>query len=669
VSEFQQERSAGARPPGGLAFVAWTLLFLFWTLCAVASFLPNARLWGINHLAFYPWPVRAVALVVMAVSLLPTARRAVLRSLEGLSGLLAGRRRLVASALAIVAFILFNAFASSTQLLGDGIYVENNVERAAKVDSETIAKVLKTPDPIYPGTEMLYLALTRVISNAVGVPPLDVLRVLIALLGALLVFIVAASRPPGGASSKNGLVPATDATPWVVLAFLSGAVQIFFGYVEAYAPLMFFAALFLLFARGAIDGRAGLWAPVLFALVALGMHRMGLVLFPALGVLVLWVACGRQKTARFAWGAVVLAVGTIALPPLVVIAGDLGQYVLPMTTRSHAYAVLSAAHFVDVANEILLVFPGFFVLGTTAVLLERWKRSGFGERGEDAGSGGSPDETTVGTKSPGVLFGLFLGVPVLMFLLFFKPELGMGRDWDLFAMTSLAFWAPVSAVLERARTGVETRAIVEIVLGPVLVMTAVLAIAWIGVNAHAGRSVARFESILKYDRTRAGYAYETLASYHHQKQDYPAEINALENAVAASRNPRYLLTLGIRYYDAGEKEEAVSTIRSSLQINPEYTDARKTLVQMLLVMGREDDMVEVGEEGARLAPGDPYYPFYLGMAYARQDRLDDARRAFQRCLELKPAPEIVREIDGILRALPPASTDDASSADGREGKP
>ena len=643
--EPHRTRSPSPRLPPGPSIAAFGMLFLFWGLCAVASFLPGARLWGINHLAFYSWPIRVAGLAVMALSMLPQSRRAVLRGLSVVSMHLAGRRWLVAAALSIACFALFNAFASSTHLLGDGLYVENNIERAPKIESDAFTKVLKNPDPIYPATEMLYLTVTRMTANRFGVEPLAVLRVLIGVIGALLVFIVAASRP----AARSG--PAKEPNPLVVLAFLSGAVQIFFGYVEVYAPIVFFAPIFVLSAGRTLHRGEGLWRPAVCVFAAVGMHVLGLVLLPALGVIVLWVVCGRERTRRFIQETSVLAAVTIVVPPLVVLVGRLGRFVLPVVGRDGSYAVLSTAHLLDVANEMLLVFPGFFVLATVAIVLG-WSRVGSWWKVGDPGSADRPSEGQTEAAFPTLFFSVFLALPALLFLLFFKPELGMARDWDLFAIPALGFGAPVYAILWRARSDTTTRGIVDKVLPPVLVMSAVLTSAWVGVNAHAGRSVARFESILSYDCTNAGYAYETLASHHHNNKDIAAEIEALEKAVEASRNPRYLFTLGLRYYHVGEKDRAVSALETCLQVKPDHDEARRMLGQMLFFMERYDDLLDLCDEGARRVPDDPYYPFFMGVAYSRKGRASAARDAFEKSLRLDPPPELMGEIDRILRTLP-----------------
>jgi hypothetical protein len=57
------------------------------------------------------------------------------------------------------------------------------------------------------------------------------------------------------------------------------------------------------------------------------------------------------------------------------------------------------------------------------------------------------------------------------------------------------------------------------------------------------------------------------------------------------------------------------------------------------------------------------------MAYVRQGRVSDARRAFDRSLSLKPAPDVANEIDKILRSLPPAPEEGRPDGEAREKTP
>ena len=50
-----------------------------------------------------------------------------------------------------------------------------------------------------------------------------------------------------------------------------------------------------------------------------------------------------------------------------------------------------------------------------------------------------------------------------------------------------------------------------------LVLTLVLTSGWVLVNASADASVRRYESILQYDKSNPGYAYESLARHYQER--------------------------------------------------------------------------------------------------------------------------------------------------------
>jgi Flp pilus assembly protein TadD len=627
-------------------FGAYAILLSFLALVVVASFLPNARLWGINHLAFYSLPVRLLAFLVMIVSTLPRVSRAANRWLDACAKVLTGRRRLVlAVLLPLVSLVLFIAFSSATRLLGDGLYTANNIERASKVDHDTFVKVMTNPYPLYPGTEMINLSLSRFAAKAFHVPPIAGVRVLNTLLGALLVLVAVIGYRPSGVGSRGG------ETALVALALLSGGIQVFFGYIEAYTPLIFFTGLYVLAVRRTVTQGASVWGPVACAVAATVMHLLGLILLPSLAFLALWVASRRETSGKFLGRAVVLAVATVAIPWGVVTVAEAGRFVLPLTSREHAYAVLSGVHLADVANELLLLFPGGAVLGGVAFVIGARELQSL-RRGGGLGPIVTNQEFLSNPLFSKLLFAVFLSIPCVLFLLFFRPELGMARDWDLFAVSALGPCVVLLTFWERIRANAATRSLAEVVLPPVLVMTFILTASWIGINAHPARSAARFESILSYDRARAGYAYEALALFYKDRNDSAAEIRAWERAVEASPNPRYLLALGLRYDDVGEKEKAVLTLERCLRMRPNSARVRQSLAQVLYAMGRYEEVLTICEEGTRLAPHEGFYPFLMGKAYLETGRFTEALGAFDNCRRLEPPPEAANEISELLRSVP-----------------
>jgi tetratricopeptide (TPR) repeat protein len=187
-------------------------------------------------------------------------------------------------------------------------------------------------------------------------------------------------------------------------------------------------------------------------------------------------------------------------------------------------------------------------------------------------------------------------------------------------------------------------------------LCAVLACAWIGVNASEARSIARYRAILSFDLPRmkdAGYAYEQLAAYYRERRNTQEEIRMLERAVAASANPRYRVTLGMRYYFVGEKNRGIELLEQSLRSDPSSTRARQTLVQMLFFSGRFDEVLSLCDEGMRREPSDPFYPYHKGAALDRTGRPGEALDALRRARTLNPPPDMMKQIDALLRRLEP----------------
>jgi hypothetical protein len=415
---------------------------------------------------------------------------------------------------------------------------------------------------------------------------------------------------------------------------------------------MFFTGLYALTARRTLLRGAGLAWPITLAMAALLMHHVALILLPSLALVIVWVALRREWSDRFKRAALVLFGVTVGAPFIVADVAGLNELLLPVFPTESSPGVLSPSHLVDVANELMLLFPGIAVLGAIAAIAVA-DRLRSARAGDPPPTGVGDQRSESGESFISVLFGASLSVPSLLFLVFFKPELGMARDWDLFAITAAGPIVFVLAALGEAGSGWAGGAI-RGALPPVFSMTVVLFAAWIGINADPGRSAARFDGILSYDRSRAGYAYESLASLHKDRGDTAAEIRALEKAVDASANPRYLYTLGLRYYHVGERERALATLDRCLRMRPGHAMARQSLIQMLYFMKRYDELVRVAEEGARIDPTQGAYPFFMGKAYVETRNIPEALKAFERCRELNPPPEVASEIESIIRSLGPS---------------
>ena len=220
-----------------------TLLLLF-ALIAAASFLPDRRLWGINHLAFFPVHVRVIALLVMAVSFLPAAARSVHSFLSGMIDRIRPRRTFFNWAAVIIAIIsaaVFVRFRSSTLLLGDGQLIVRNYEYVSEGYSNVVMRDIRTilrDEDIARGASILYFLSVRVSETIFGGSPIDGIRIFNCILGGIFAFLFL--------SIVLRMELSTELRIWIIFLMLSsGTMQLFFGYAENYTPLMFVCFLYL----------------------------------------------------------------------------------------------------------------------------------------------------------------------------------------------------------------------------------------------------------------------------------------------------------------------------------------------------------------------------------------------------------------------------------------
>jgi tetratricopeptide (TPR) repeat protein len=241
-------------------------------------------------------------------------------------------------------------------------------------------------------------------------------------------------------------------------------------------------------------------------------------------------------------------------------------------------------------------------------------------------------------------FTLALGVPAWLFLLFVKPELGLARDWDLYAITVLGIAAPGIFSLARTVARSNNPARFTTVLAPAIVFSLALVVSWIGLNASADKSVTRYRAILVYDTTNPGYTYENLALYYQENYQYSLQIDALEKAYEQSHNPRILLKLGRVYDENNNPRKAEQAIRRFLEAVPESKEARVWLISQLAKREGLDEMIELCLEGIGYSPRVPDYYFFLGNAYLAKGDTKDGLKAFETCSRLNPPPAMVREM-------------------------
>jgi len=613
------------------------VLVVLAALVAVASLVPVPRLWGVNHLAYFSTPVRLAALGLIALSLVPPVAGSIHRRLTGWLAFPASGRRslLVALLVSLLAVGGFFAFQAGSLLLGDGHMIGSTYDKAlagdATMNTSSVAKILKNKH-IEPGAAILYLVGARGITAITGGSGSDAIRLFNCLLGGLFVLTLLLVVLRGGFPAELRL--------WLaILVFTSGAMELFFGYVEYYTPLILCGTFYVIASFRAVHRRGPVWLPALLALACAFIHIQAILLLPSLMIIVVWRMADRDTVLKplslTLGGLTMVAFAAAYLVP------RSAAFLLPIVGKSASAGVLSLGHGLDLLNEFLLLFP------LTVLFWVMWMQVR-----KDRPQPKKPDSAAAAWFTLPVEwhFSLMLLLPLLLFVIFFKPEIGMARDWDLFSLVVLGL-VPVALLILNRFLAVRPDGLRSVTV-PALTVALVLAVGWVGVNASPVRSAARFADILTYESSRSDYSWETLARHYQAQGLLPEAIEAQRKAIAISGNPRQVVNLCVMFRDAGMIDDSKQLLRDLLVVNPTYWNARSILIRQLILDQQFEEGIAQSMEGIRVDPKLGGYHFYYGRIMLILGRLDEAEPALLKARRLGVPPSMAAEIERMLAALP-----------------
>ncbi len=609
-------------------------------IVVVASFFPAARLWGINHLAFFPPTVRYTAMAILALAFVPALSRGMYGTALRASSLHADASRLVGIgltlAIAIASFAAFYHFRVSTNLLGDGQLIAQSFEAAEEGHDAVImrsAKAIVTEETIAPGSTLLYYSAVKT-GARMKQPPVLAMRALNCILGGLFVFFVlwVARAKSLGAEPRVWLV---------VLTTFSCSMLLFFGYIENYTTPYLFTALYVVTAFCALHRRAPLWLPMIPLAMAGYAHIHSILLIPSYVYLVTWMRARSRRAALMRHWMLVFSVATMIVILACSSVEGLKKFFVPFGVRGNT--LLAPRHFADVANELLMLLPIFPVVATMGWL---------GRRDPMRDKGAVKDPSSLLSHPVEWQFVGTILIGCAMYLFFFRPEIGMARDWDLFTMATAGL-VPLSilALNRYVRVfGLAPDATSRFAL-PSLALVAVMGVAWVGINTSTDRTIDRFQRILAYDKSHAAYAWENLAILEHDRGNLQAAIATMETAIANGNNPRHSVRLAVYLEEAKRIDEAIAILDKVLARRPDFAKARYRLALFLEKKNDWGRMLEVAREGVRYHPEEAFYRFLYGERLLRVGRVDEGVEMFKSCRDMNLPPAARQRVDQVLAAV------------------
>lgn len=582
---------------------------LIWLLPILAVLMPEARLWGFNHLIFLS-PAYLYAYVIVGflilISCLPRFRPYSSVVFEYLADrLFSGKYRAKLALLAVVALGIFWFLRLPVGFLGDGYSLIYNIGDLNPV-------VFKWSDSGAIGVIYLVSRLLPFSGIELGHYAYAVVSVIS---GALTVFLFGVTARELDEENSGRLF---------ILGMLlsSGAMLLFFGYVENYPVLWPFITAYLYVSIRYLKGKGSIIFPGVLGLAAIILHLQSLFFILSYFVLIFARDQGEELHRRRRRAVVITLLGLFALGTAAYIwkyqtSIAFRMFVLPLAGRPPVpyYSLLSPTHLLDLFNEMILLLPLFPILlvGT----ISRWKHL--------------------------LRFKIecFLGVFTLggfLFLVMVEPKLGMGRDWDLFALCGLG---PL-LLLSRIFVGFAGR--IKQCYPQMIMLAILLSGPYLLVNTGRSTSLARFEWLMRLDMPRSRSGMTQLYTYFTDIGD-TTRADSVRKVSRAEIPSVSLSDRVLQLIDQGNLQEAQAAAETLLALDPYSAEALGFLGVISLKKGNFHKAREELEKAFQIERYNPGITLHLAQACFKLHDYGKAIDYFSRAQEL--APDDLIMLDGF----------------------
>jgi hypothetical protein len=610
--------------------------------------------WGWDHLGRTSPLWSALVLAIGAAAWLPKVRSGLERAADGIGGAMARRPAITGVVLGAAALALFAAFPIATRIYGDSRYILDDY-RASNLAVHVRRMLSFSLEARGSASFVVHELAARLLGIS-----FERSYVLVSVLcGGI--FVAAHAR--FAASLRSTGAWARAAILW--LGVTDGATQLFFGHIENYTIVRLFECLFLMEVTGALlatPSRGRRLRAIAWFVLAVFFHSQALVLLPTL---LLWIgtdlAARRPRLrpwfpGRVAWIGTLAGIAGIAVVYAATGAGcydyiysggrpEPRQFFLPLTTSCIGlpylrYTLFSGAHLLDFLGALFSVASPAAVLAIGLC----W-------------TGGPRVATVPGPATDARRAGWILLLPSIVFALahdfILNPAIGFPFDWDLMCVLSPPLL--YTAVLLLAQTRERPRSLLPGILFLGLATATVF-----GVNANPARAYRRAEDMgVWLHRTYYGGSHYRLSSNLSTVADPDLQMKerarVLERLAPRTypddREVAFLWErLALLRIEAQDYPGAKEAYRGALTAQPSRWDREKPLGYLESEVGDLAEGIRLLNDYAAHSPGDGEAQLFLGDAQARTGRMDQARRAWIRFLELDPnAPEAPRVRDELRR--------------------
>ena len=548
------------------------------------------QLWGVDQWRYVPGAAAIVMLLLGIIVLLSPVQNALATAARRLRFLVPSKKRKGAARFGFViplvlSGLVFWIFRNATHFLGDGYVWADHIlkeiafnEPAASWMYQSIFKLLNGFREPYTVSPFTVSALISVASGMVFV-----------------LFAHKAARLLSGDNEQYALV---------LLALLScGSMLLFFGYVETYPPFVAAVMALMYFGIRRLKGEGSALSVIVAMVITFLLHPSAVALVPGI-VLLFFLSRGMTISRKriytiFVFTMVVGLAALWALQKSNAFSGFFFDKFLPLfpgpSRNRIAYQLFSFETLVEATNQLFLICPFavFIFLGFLR----------------------SPKERERSTNDILLFLEISVAFYILEFLVFNK-NIGVSRDWDLFAAIAIPL-ALLTAIILIDRFPKRSGIFACLTFGIICIQT----VPWIGLNADRERSEERFSNLVNYDYWSdyaRGYGYSTLGIYYRRIGDVERATRYLTATVKADPgNVRYLYNLATILSQQQRLKEAVKVYERVIARDPEYLEARNNLGVIYWKTGRLDQ--SIGQFSDILQRNPSYVQSYEPLAHVYAD--------------------------------------------------
>lgn len=605
----------------------------------VSSFFPAARLWGINHLAYFALGFGIPLTLLCLLLIIPNINHRIQNWLAGLFDpiykLTLGRSKNLWFVLfSLSSFPLFWLSRTRTHFLGDSYQIIANLESGGFYIKWSGL-----------GESLIHIYPYKLLNSLISIDGRAFYELSSCFFGVILVYLIFLLVDFLGEDKGEKLFL------FLLVSFM-GSIQLFCGYAENYSLTYVLLFAFVFSSLKYLKDRDKTFLPLLFFAVAVFLHISSSYLLPAVFVLYLLGYEKKEKSSflvkRENWAFLFLIL--IALVIFFYVSKyswTVGNKFVPLFQGDYygpGYTLFSLPHILDVINQQLLISPvGLLLLIVTWICMRSFN---------------------LGDKSVlflSVAFVLGMGFNFVMY-----PGLGMSRDWDMFSSTSVAYTVLAGyLLLKLTKKGIDLRYVTSVLVITTLFCT----LPWVFLNTSEQKGVERFRHLMQLDPKKSRGGHYILAAYFDKKglgveviredqvqADVFPELALVELAIKSLREKdldealrlgkRALeieptlaeahLLLGRIYQARGAHRQAETEYRLAIDLKPGEGKAYLNLGDLYVVREVQDSALHYYEKAAALNVRYPSLFTNMGNLYALKGSFRDALRSYKKALEIEP---------------------------------